>query len=153
MELIRSRLATSATIQPNLINIYCEHSLLRFGLPAVCLRYDGRWMFSGRTLPIIVCHVSRLGMVISRRHIATGSLFPGPLLQRATSHIPFGEGAHNGLNQRSDAADEPCELWARYMKSTANGRTSDNVPLLHATAKQATKYPKPKKNEKPNERA
>ena len=44
--------------------------------------------------------VLRVALIIIRRHVLHGSLFPGKLIARANSLSPFGAGCHIGLNVR-----------------------------------------------------
>ena len=44
--------------------------------------------------------VLRVALIIMRRHVLHGSLFPGKLIARANSLSPFGAGCHMGLNMR-----------------------------------------------------
>ena len=57
--------------------------------------------FAAITLPLQErARVLRVALIIMRRHVEHGSLFPGKLIARANSLYPFGAGCHMGLNTR-----------------------------------------------------
>ena len=56
---------------------------------------------SGIALPLQErARVLRLALVILRRHVTTGMLFPWTFISRANALIPLGCGSHNGLSRR-----------------------------------------------------